>query len=453
MQPINYLPQPQNFLNDALGAYKLGMDFSQLQADQAAKQAIQQQQENTRRQISELMGKQNPSADDYVRVAALLPEKEAASMRANWETLSKERQNADLSFGGQVLAAFQSQQPQIGADLLRERAKAERNSGRENQAKAFETWAQLAEVNPAAAQKTIGVMLAGLPGGDKVVQAALTAAKAPAEVAKAEADARKGAAEATIFEANATPEMITARANEQLAKTNKEAVAAKFAESKAIQELKLGEAQIKALADDTAIKRQNVAIAAMNAQTARAGNDLKRQELQIKVDEMVKKRDDTVREKVATAESGAANIDNMLNTIERVKKNPALNAVVGPLEGSDYYPQTFVGMQLGTASSDDRADAIALIDTLGSQAFLAQIPNIKGMGALSNEEGKKLQAALQNLSRKQSEKQFRANLDEAARLLNIGRETLAKSTGVPLGKPDTPAAPGGKPPLSSFFKP
>jgi GH24 family phage-related lysozyme (muramidase) len=58
-----------------------------------------------------------------------------------------------------------------------------------------------------------------------------------------------------------------------------------------------------------------------------------------------------------------------------------------------------------------------MIDTLGSQAFLSQIPNIKGMGQLSNAEGEKLQAALQNFTRKQSEKQFRDNLAEANRLL------------------------------------
>ena len=96
--------------------------------------------------------------------------------------------------------------------------------------------------------------------------------------------------------------------------------------------------------------------------------------------------------------------------------------------------------------------AQALIDTLGSQAFLAQIPNIKGMGALSNAEGEKLQSAFQNLGRTQSEAQFRANLDEASRLLKKGREALAKSSGVPLGKPDTPAAPGARPPIDSFFK-
>ena len=227
-------------------------------------------------------------------------------------------------------------------------------------------------------------------------------------------------------------------------------VGAKFAESKAVQDLKLGEAQIKKLAEDTEIARMNARIAAMNAATAREGNDLKRQELKLKVEEAVQKRDEKVREKVATAESGAANIDNMLNTIQRIQNNKSLDSVIGSMEGGSFYPNATLGTMNPFGDGDERADAIALIETLGSQAFLAQIPNIKGMGALSNEEGKKLEAAFQNLTRRQSEKQFRATLNESSRLLMKARDKIARENGVTLGKPDTPAAPGARPPLSSF---
>jgi len=471
MQPINYLPQgvPDPFGASMLGAYKAGVDMQQVQfAQQQQQQALAAAQAKAERdafvqqRLSEFMGKDPKTLrlEDYQAVTPLLPKEQADSLRANFELQSKEQQNAQLSFGGQVMAAFQADQLQIGIQLLRERAQAARNTGKEDDAKAYETWARLAEVSPDQALKTIGGMLAVVPGGDKVLKSVIdNAAEArkqqlfPSELTRSEADARKAGAQAITAEAEADPQMIAARLNEQLAKTNKEAVAAKFAESKAVQDLRMSEAQIKALADDAAIKRQNVAIAATNAATARAGNDLKRQELQLKLNELVDKRDSAVREKVAQAEQGASNIDNMMNTIERIKKNPALDAVIGPLEGGALFPQTVMGMQPFTASADDRADAIALIETLGSQAFLSQIPLIKGMGHLSNAEGDKLQSAFQNLTRKQSEKQFRATLDEATRLLNKARGNIAKSAGIELPKPDTPAAPGAKPPLSSFMRP
>ncbi|MFW1812974.1 hypothetical protein ACG9HX_16980, partial [Acinetobacter ursingii] len=83
--------------------------------------------------------------------------------------------------------------------------------------------------------------------------------------------------------------------------------------------------------------------------------------------------------------------------------------VIGSIEGADYYPtQAAAALNtfnpVGGSSGDDRADSIALIETLGSQAFLSQSPAIKGLGQLSNVEGDKLQAAFQNLGRKQSEK-------------------------------------------------
>ena len=131
----------------------------------------------------------------------------------------------------------------------------------------------------------------------------------------------------------------------------------------------------------------------------------------------------------------------MLNTIERIKKNPALNNVLGSVEG-----------RLPSVFSDEGSNAIELIDTLGSQAFLSQVSAMKGLGALSNAEGEKLQSALQSLSRKQGEKQFRENLDEAARLIKKGREGISRRTGVPLPPVDTPAAPGARPDIESFFK-
>jgi hypothetical protein len=131
----------------------------------------------------------------------------------------------------------------------------------------------------------------------------------------------------------------------------------------------------------------------------------------------------------------------MLNTADRVLKNPSLNSVLGSIQG-----------RLPAFVSDEANDAIALIDTLGSQAFLSQIPNVKGMGALSNAEGEKLQSALQNLTRKQSEKQFRENLSEAQRLMLKARKNISTRFGVPETTPDTPAVQPSMTDIDSILK-
>ena len=268
--------------------------------------------------------------------------------------------------------------------------------------------------------------IAALAGPEKFAETIGKFGQEARAVEQAPADLRKKVADAASAESDAVIK----------------AESAKVAPQTVLLDLQKKGWDIKTIENDIEYKKQANRIAAMNAATAREGNTLKQQELKLKIEEAQGKLAEKVREKASTAEAGATNIDNMLNTIERIKKNPSLNDVVGSIEG-----------RLPVIFSDEAADATALIETLGSQAFLAQIPNIKGMGALSNAEGEKLQSALQNLSRKQSEKQFRENLDEASRLLKKGRENITRATGVPLPKPDTPAAPGSRPPLSSFEKP
>jgi hypothetical protein len=226
------------------------------------------------------------------------------------------------------------------------------------------------------------------------------------------------------------------KVTQESAKAQADAVRARFAESDAVIDLEKKGWDIKKIQSDMQIAKMNSQIAAMNAQTSRMsagiaaqGNSLKQQENELKLQEMISKRDSMVREKAAEAEAGRVNIDNMLNTIDRVNKNPKLNSVLGTVQG-----------RMPVLLSDQAQDAVALIDTLGSQAFLSQIPQIKGTGSLSTTEGDKLQAAFQNFTRVQSEKQFRESLAEANRLLLKARTNISKRTGLPDTVPDTPAA-------------
>ncbi len=77
---------------------------------------------------------------------------------------------------------------------------------------------------------------------------------------------------------------------------------------------------------------------------------------------------------------------------------------------------------------------------MGSQAFLAQIPKIRGTGSLSENEGNKLQASLQNLSLKQSPERLQDNINEAVRLLTKARENIVIRSGMSAPPVDTPAA-------------
>ena len=141
------------------------------QSRAAAQTQITEQARLRQQALAELYANPNPTARDFVRVASMLPEKDAASLRAGFEVLDKERRSSTLLFGGQVMSALQSPQPEIGITLLRERAAAERNAGRADQAQAFETYAKLAEIDPKAVFTQMGTLLSTLgEEGQKAVE-------------------------------------------------------------------------------------------------------------------------------------------------------------------------------------------------------------------------------------------------------------------------------------------
>lgn len=112
---------------------------------------------------------QNPTVKDYTDLALYLPKDQAESVRKNWDLLSEDRQKNELKFTGRVMAAFDSS-PEIGINLLKERAEAEKNAGNLKEAKAYESWAKIAETNPEAAKKAIGTMVSLVPGGGDVIE-------------------------------------------------------------------------------------------------------------------------------------------------------------------------------------------------------------------------------------------------------------------------------------------
>jgi len=197
-------------------------------------------------------------------------------------------------------------------------------------------------------------------------------------------------------------------------------------------------------AASTDLRQQELQLKALESQQKnmeralqRETNDLKKQELQLQIDRKKQEIDQVSTDKQtkkversAELESAKFGVDNMLNSVERILKTPdkVLARATGPIDA------------MTPTLRQTTADFEELVSTLGSQAFLAQIPNIKGMGALSNAEGDKLQTAFQNFNLRQSPEQLKANLREAKRLLLKGRSTINKRYNSPEDKPDVPQA-------------
>jgi hypothetical protein len=189
VQPANYNIDVQSpFQAFAQGA-QLGTGLAEIQARRLAQEQDVLRQQQLNQAVQTLNANPNPTAKDYQQLSFLLPPAQMKSVLDVFQAGTKEQQDNQIAFSGKVLSAFTAGQPQIGIDLLTERATAEENRGNKAQAKAFRDYAELARLNPNAAQKTIGVMLASLPGGDKIIESTIKAQTGPATVSKAESEA------------------------------------------------------------------------------------------------------------------------------------------------------------------------------------------------------------------------------------------------------------------------
>jgi len=408
MEPINYLAQVADPFAQATQGLKLGAGMADLQRQQEARAAQQQQAQLAAQEQARFFANPNPTMRDAARFASLLSPEQSKAFLPYMEGITKEQQQNTLKSTGQLLSALQVN-PEVGIARLRESALAARNSGDEEDAALFEQYAEAAadpQRGPAVVFKALAARTAGIPGAkeffeniDKSASTARAEAKAPAELTEAQAKAQSAA------------------------------VAAKFAESNAVKDLERKGWDITKIQSDMAIAKQNAQIAAMNAATSRESNAIKREENQLRLREMIDRRDTAVREKAAEVESARADMDNFLNTADRILATP--KSVIGSAAGP-------VSARMPTLSQDT-ADFEALVETLGSQAFMSQIPKMKGAGALSEREGDKLQASLQNLSLKQSPERLIENVKESQRLILKARSTLSKKSGLPDTIPDTPA--------------
>lgn len=105
-----------------------------------------------------------------------------------------------------------------------------------------------------------------------------------------------------------------------------------------------------------------------------------------------------------------ASFDSALDTLDTLSKHPGKKAAVG-----------FGGAQLSMIPGTDAAGFAAQLETFKAQTFLPQVQALKGMGALSDAEGKKLTAAVGALSQSMKQSEFDAQIAKIDRDLKAAR--------------------------------
>lgn len=405
MNPIDYSgmsPTP-DFAQSIGQGLQLGAGFQQLQQKRLAMEQAQKLAERTaafRTEVGPALQAGDPSAlvqlfgkypdfgDQIKQASGFLNDADENNKKTTSATVYNGLQSGNVDIAKQALQSRVNYLTKIGADANEWKGALDAlNSGDPDKIKQVQQQATLmhALYNPGAV-KAIGEIRS-----DERAQQLQ-----PSAVRAAEAGADKAIADASTA-----------------------AVAAKYADSKAAQDLEKTGWDIKKIGADIDIARESNRIAAMNAAANREGNSLKRDELRLKIADAATARDQKLLDKAAEATGAIAKYDNILNTIDQVKNHPGLKKSLG------------FASNFPTVSGSKAADFEALQETLGSQAFLTQVDQLKGLGSMTETEGAQLRAAAVALSKKQSESQFRKGLADFERRMENAREGSVKKFGAP----------------------
>lgn len=126
----------------------------------------------------------------------------------------------------------------------------------------------------------------------------------------------------------------------------------------------------------------------------------------------IKTAESTVAKEQSTKQASLANAQDAVALIDRLQNHPGFKAAVGASLTPGFIPAT------------DRKGAEAIIEQLKGQAFLNAIQQLRGLGALSDAEGAKLQQAAARLNADQSEEDFKQALNEYKAIVQQGIDRL-----------------------------
>ena len=384
VQPYNYSLGQANPASPFMGGLQQGAAIDQFRMqreEQARQKALEEQQlaqaQQLQSALTNLATNPNPTANEIMAVSTLLPKDRADSLRAGFTQLQETQQRATLRFGGQVMAALQTQNPELAANMLRSRITAENDRGNAQGAQFYQGMLNVVENDPEAARDSVGIMLGALPGGKEFIESAIKVGEearnrqlfASAKT-EAEANAAKAAVEANFAEIEAVGRAIDLGMNPMALVTDeriKPEVEALLLKRKELEKAEREENQLRIdkLRGDIASREASIAEKAENKvaqiQEAEAGLQLFGETAQQLID-------------LGNTSLGLANLGQTVG-----------DRATGPIESR----------LMSTTPEVVQFDQ--LLETLKSQQFLNNVGLMRGLGALTEREGARLENRIRSL--------------------------------------------------------
>lgn len=401
-QPYNYTLNVESPFNAAVQGYQAG---AMIRNDQQQQQLLQQQQQaaqllkqQQQEDFSRVVNNPNASPREFAALTLKYPTFKDQFKQAS-EMMTADQKANTLKTGTQVYAALSNNAPDVAKQLLMNQAQAKRNSGDEQGAKQDEAIAGTIDVNPTLARNMIGIGLSAMD--DKFasnVSTLNTDARASAE-APADLAIKNATAGIKSTEAAAAP----AKAQADLANTQSQ-----------IEDRKAGQR-----------------IAELNTQISQANSETQRGQLVLERDKLMQAQADKATSSGAEQQTQLDSAQQAIDTANGILRDPLLNSSVGV--GS------VIGKALSFIPGTENKDFRAKVDTLKAQLFIPAVGQLKaagGGGALSDAEGKRLDASIASLDADQSPAAFKNNLGVVTKLLEKMQQKV-------LANKNTPTSGGG----------
>ncbi|WP_151753026.1 hypothetical protein [Acinetobacter soli] len=395
-QPNNYILDLPNPMDTVQKSFSYGFNTAaqveevKLKQEQLALQKKQQAQMQA--DLANLAS--NPSPEGYAKVMTMYPQLSENLKRA-YDTMDDGKRKAVFNTSSQVFAALSNQQPDIAKQVLTDQATAYENAGNTKDASVARGIIKLIDTDPDAARASVGMLMAGTdPDKFKDVWTALGSEQRANEMQPVELAQKKAQTKKIIAETNDIP---------LAAKDRRDGVTNQGKQIEYDNQYKY----------DKLSQDQQQFYDGLNQK-----EKLEAQKLRMSKNETSTQKTERL-EKVngfsSAATNAAATARLAAELINDYKK-------LSDSTGAGYWNAAMRGIP-GTAEYN----FAKRVDTLRSQAFLIGAQGLRGLGAMTEAEGKKVTEALGNLDLSQSTDQVAKQLAMIAQSANNVAKTANRN--------------------------
>ena len=408
MQPINYMLDVQNPVQSTMTGLAQGMQIGQFAnaRELAQKEALQKEQ--MQQSLAEFAARPNKTADDYANIMAQYPAL-AEDFQRSYSVLDTGRQQATFKTASRVYSAAAGGRVDIAKSILENEALGYENAGDKTTADQMRTLAKMADESPEGFMTSTGLFLAS-----------------------ANPDKFKD-----VLGAQNQNQMLPEEINLKKAQTDKTNAEADKVETETLWYGDKTQAEI----DD---KNSQI-------EDRKTGRVLEQQKMQLQNDQFYAKLDQDQQlayeklnqEERKQARAMAAAKETPIQRVERVEKaqnfadvakNAAGTAQLAAQLVNDYKA---LGDATGAGVWNMARRAIPgtaeynfsrRVEALKSQAFLISAEKMRGLGSLTESEGKKLENAIASLDLNQSTDQVARSIAEVAKYASSIGQSANKKT-------------------------